>query len=225
MGRGRLNGALAALVSYPFVFEPLLSRQTIATIWAGGFALYATLVAACAASLWRWRSSSSAIPDVTSAAGNASGQRSTGNEESQSPTTGTMALWLALSACGSALLMSLTNRLCQDLAAVPFLWVLPLALYLVTFILCFERQAWYRRGIFTLLLPAVAVVLPVAPVVSDKMSNAPSVTPHSASVASSRSMAPSCSRAWRLVTTISSSYSIFLTVNTVADGATWSVTV
>ena len=75
------------------------------------------------------------------------------------------------------------------------------------------------------LLPAVAVVLPVAPVVSDKMSNAPSVTPHAASVASSRSMAPSCSRAWRLVTTISSSYSIFLTVNTVADGEIWSVTV
>ena len=75
------------------------------------------------------------------------------------------------------------------------------------------------------LLPVVAVVPPVAAVVSDKMSNAPSVTPHSARVASSRSMAPSCSRAWRLVTTISSSYSIFLTVNTVADGATWSVTV
>jgi len=152
-------GALAALVSYPFVFEPLLSRHTIATIWAGGFALYATLVAACAASLWRWQSSSSAIADVTSAAGNASGQRSTGNEESQSPTTGTMALWLALSACSSALLMSLTNKLCQDLAAVPFLWVLPLALYLLTFILCFERQAWYRRGIFTLLLPTVAALL------------------------------------------------------------------
>jgi hypothetical protein len=75
------------------------------------------------------------------------------------------------------------------------------------------------------LLPVVAVVPPVAAVVSDKMSNAPSATPHSASVASSRSMAPSCSSTWRLVTTISSSYSIFLTVNTVADGATWSVTV
>ena len=145
-------GALAALVSYPFLFEPLLPRHTIAAVWSGGFALYAVLVAACAATLWRWQSSSSA-------AGSATGQRSTGVEDGPPPTIGTMALWLALSACSSALLMSLTNKLCQDLAAVPFLWVLPLALYLLTFILCFERPAWYRRDIFTLALAVVAALL------------------------------------------------------------------
>ena len=164
-------GALAALVSYPFVFEPLLPRHAIAAVWAGGFAFYATLVAACAVTLWRGQSSSpasspasssvstSAIATATSTAGNATGRRSTGVEDGPPPTIGTTALWLALSACGSALLMSLTNKLCQDLAAVPFLWVLPLALYLMTFILCFERPAWYRRDIFTLLLAAVAALL------------------------------------------------------------------
>jgi len=156
-------GALAALVSYPFLFEPLLPRHTIAAVWSGGFAFYATLVAACAATIWRWQSSSStsssAIAPASSAAGNPTGQRSNGVEDGPTPALGTTALWLALSACSSALLMSLTNKLCQDLAAVPFLWVLPLALYLLTFILCFERPEWYRRDIFTLVLAAVVALL------------------------------------------------------------------
>ena len=76
-------------------------------------------------------------------------------------------------------------------------------------------------GVVLLLTLATAVM----PVVSDKMSTAPSITPHSSSVASSRSLAPSYSMAWRLVTTISSSYNIFLSENTVVDGATCNVTV
>ena len=83
-----------------------------------------------------------------------------------------LALWLALPACTSALLLATTNALTQDLAPVPFLWVLPLALYLVTFIVAFDRPAWYGRPVFAVLLAAgcagVVWVLAAHPVPSAK---------------------------------------------------------
>ena len=60
--------------------------------------------------------------------------------------------WIALAAAGSMLLLATTNQLTQNVAAVPLLWIVPLAIYLVTFILCFESSRWYRRGIYLRLL-------------------------------------------------------------------------
>ena len=57
-------------------------------------------------------------------------------------------LWLALPACASALLLGTTNTITQDFAPVPFLWVLPLALYLLTFVIAFDHPRWYRRTVF-----------------------------------------------------------------------------
>ena len=51
--------------------------------------------------------------------------------------------WLALPACASLMLLAVTNHVCQDVAAVPFLWVMPLSLYLLSFIICFEHERWY----------------------------------------------------------------------------------
>src|SRR6516225_5779397 len=65
-----------------------------------------------------------------------------------------LCLWLLLPACASILLMAITNKLCQDIAAVPFLWVIPLALYLLSFIICFDSPRWYVRFPFTLALIA-----------------------------------------------------------------------
>jgi hypothetical protein len=50
-----------------------------------------------------------------------------------------------LAACSSALLLSVTNELCSEVAAVPFLWMVPLALYLLSFIICFDHARWYHR--------------------------------------------------------------------------------
>src|SRR5207253_8842185 len=61
-------------------------------------------------------------------------------------------LWLCLPACASILLLAVTNKMCQDVAVIPFLWVLPLALYLLSFIICFDSPRWYRRAPFTLAL-------------------------------------------------------------------------
>jgi SAM-dependent methyltransferase len=65
-------------------------------------------------------------------------------------------LWVALAACASILLLAVTNHLSQNVAAVPLLWVLPLSLYLLSFILCFEGRGWYHRDLF-LKLGAVAL--------------------------------------------------------------------
>src|SRR5262249_28025323 len=61
-------------------------------------------------------------------------------------------------ACGSAMLLATTNLLCEDVAVTPFLWVLPLCLYLLSFILCFDHPRWYRRGIFYPLYAAAVLV-------------------------------------------------------------------
>jgi spermidine synthase len=77
---------------------------------------------------------------------------------------GLHSLWLLLPACASTLLLATTNKMCQDVAVIPFLWVLPLALYLLSFILCFDNPRWYQRFPYALalmlLLGAVCWVLP-----------------------------------------------------------------
>jgi hypothetical protein len=65
-------------------------------------------------------------------------------------------MWVSLAACGSTLLLAVTNHLTQNVASIPFLWILPLALYLLSFILCFEGRGWYLRSIY-LKLAAVAL--------------------------------------------------------------------
>ena len=65
-------------------------------------------------------------------------------------------LWLLLPACASVLLLATTNKLCQDVAVIPFLWVAPLALYLLSFIICFDSPRWYARAPYALALIAAA---------------------------------------------------------------------
>jgi len=142
-------GSLAALVAYPFVVEPLLARRTQAWLWAAGFVAYAVAAGFTAWNVWR-ATSEEAGSAITSDAG-----------ADRGPASGPVVhiLWVVLAACGSALLASLTDRLGQDVAVVPFLWVLPLAIYLVTFIVCFERTAWYRRTAYLLMLAVAAAIL------------------------------------------------------------------
>ena len=72
-------------------------------------------------------------------------------------------VWMGLAACASALLLAVTNHLTQNVAAIPFLWVLPLSLYLLSFILCFDSDRWYNRWLFTRLaavaVPGIAIAI------------------------------------------------------------------
>jgi len=129
-------GSMLALLSYPLLVEPLLALGTQAAIWSAGFVLFALL---CALLAWRSRSSDANQPVA---------------EEADSPGPGLRALWAGLAACASTLLLAFTGHMTLNIAAIPFLWVVPLALYLLSFVLCFEASGWYRRWLFLPLLGA-----------------------------------------------------------------------
>ncbi|MFC1806577.1 spermidine synthase [Planctomycetota bacterium] len=143
-------GSLLALLSYPFVFEPAFALRHQALGWSAAFVVFALLCGWCGIRTWHVRARGLATTSQES---------STAGDTARRPTAGAVALWLGLSACGSVLLLSVTNHICYDVAVVPFLWVLPLSLYLLTFILCFDSDRWYVRpvfwGLLALSLPAL----------------------------------------------------------------------
>lgn len=138
-------GSLGALFAYPLVVEPYLTRRQQAWAWSGGMAVFAAVCAACAAAVWR-RAGREDVAPLAESPGATSGTP-----------RGRVFLWLALPFCASVLLLATTNTLTQDVAVVPFLWVLPLALYLVTFVVAFDGPRWYPRRVVVLLLPLCAL--------------------------------------------------------------------
>ncbi len=136
-------GSLLALLSYPVLIEPRLAAHRQAQTWSIGFVSFAAL---CVATAFFVRRASRPAPRLA-------------RQELRAPAlskTG-IALWLSLSACASALLLAVTNLLTQNVAPMPLLWVLPLSVYLLSFILCFESARWYQRPVFLpLVLPALA---------------------------------------------------------------------
>jgi hypothetical protein len=123
--------------------EPNLPNRVQAYGWSVAYTLF---VAVCAVTTWRSAAratvlSTGGAPDVA---------------DDPAPTWSLRALWLALAASASVLLLAVTTHLTQDVAAIPFLWILPLSLYLLSFIICFEAPRLYRRAAF---LPLLAVSL------------------------------------------------------------------
>ncbi len=135
--------SLLALLSYPLLIEPRIAARRQAALWSALFVIFVLL---CAAAAWFARGS-----NVTAA----SGQADEGETE-RPPTLRERLLWLGLAACSSMLLLSITNKLLEDVTPVPLLWVLPLALYLLTFALAFSRRIFYWRW---LLVRFLAVAL------------------------------------------------------------------
>jgi hypothetical protein len=134
-------GSLLALVSYPFVVEPHLTRQQQSRLWSVGLLLYGICSAWCA---WKLIKAGTQKASVGNAA----------SEAPPPPTWRRRLFWMALPACASALLLATTNKICQDVAVIPFLWIIPLALYLLSFIIAFDSPRWYKRWIFYPLLTA-----------------------------------------------------------------------
>jgi hypothetical protein len=130
-------GSLLALIAYPFVVEPNLTLKLQLTLWSLGFLLYAVLCAALA------RLVAAAVMQPVE-------QR----EESTAVQTRAAAkwLWFLLPMAAAMQLSAVTAHLTANIAAIPLLWMLPLAVYLLTFIFAFEFPTLYRRGIVVRLL-------------------------------------------------------------------------
>lgn len=127
-------GSMLGLLAYPVLVEPYLAGRTQAWAWSAGYGSFALV---CAAVGWRARQTESGMRNSSQAA------------VGEPPSRTDRLLWMGLAACASALLLAVTNHLTQNVAAIPFLWVLPLSLYLLSFILCFDSDRWYDRWLFT----------------------------------------------------------------------------
>jgi hypothetical protein len=134
--------SLLALLSYPFLIEPNLPSHSQGLIWSGAFVCFAVL---CGLTAWRTSAQSPVALPATSA-----GEAAVIN----APSWTSRLLWLGLSGSASILLLAVTTHLTQDVAAIPFLWIIPLVVYLLSFIICFESPRLYHRAVFVPLLIA-----------------------------------------------------------------------
>lgn len=143
-------GSMLALLSYPPLVEPNLALRNQALVWSFGFGAFAVL---CIYTGWRSQRQAHAVEPAAASE----------DPDEPSPSLKRHLFWIGLAAGPSMLLLAVTSNMSMDIAPIPFLWILPLALYLLSFILCFDAQGWYRRTLFLLLLaPALAGILYLA---------------------------------------------------------------
>ncbi len=125
--------SLIALVSYPVVIEPFVGTRMQAIGWSVLFAVFVLLVATLAWRVGRVDADSSSETEVINA---------------EPLPVASQLRWIAFSAAGSMLLLAVSNHITQNVASVPLLWLLPLTLYLLTFILTFDGTGWYKRHLY-----------------------------------------------------------------------------
>ena len=144
---------MLALLGYPTLVEPNLSLSTQAVLWIAGYGLLLALIACCAASLWRAKGRVGVAPHLPASSHPVT--RSPGH-----PVTLARRLrWPALAFVPSSLMLGLTTYITTDLAAIPLLWVIPLAIYLLSFILVFSRAPALVHRLFVLLLPVLILLV------------------------------------------------------------------
>ncbi|WP_448549237.1 spermidine synthase [Thalassotalea fusca] len=127
--------SLLALISFPFFVVPYLTSEQQQGTWTVGYGVFACLMLVLLFSFWRNKG------EIISTAFTTEAQDS----DKQPLPSSIIALWLVLSAIGVVLLVATTSAMTQNVPPVPFLWILPLSLYLLTFIICFHSSHWYVR--------------------------------------------------------------------------------
>ncbi len=140
-------GSLLALLAYPVLIEPSLRVDTQAAVWAAGYGLLIVMAFSCALAMWR--APAGALPCG-----------SPQNGEGTAPTMSRRIWWIALAFVPSSLMLGVTAHITTDVAAVPLFWVIPLALYLLTFVFVFARRNPLPTRWMSFLLPYV--FLPIA---------------------------------------------------------------
>jgi hypothetical protein len=140
--------SLAALASYPWLVEPWLAIDAQARWWSAGYAGYVLLLGTMAALRLRQRAvaGEGAAPHAQAA-------------DDDAPRAGALVAWIALAAIASFQLVAVTNHLTQNVPSMPMMWVLPLVIYLITFVLCFDNDRWYRpAGYASALIVSIAAM-------------------------------------------------------------------
>ena len=140
-------GSLLALLSYPFFLEPTIGLVNQRLFWSVGYGLLCALIIVCAIALWRSRPEFDADDALNNQA-----------DEIEAPSLKQQLHWMALAFVPSSLLLGLTQYISTDIAAVPLLWILPLTIYLLSFILVFSKWADRIHPLMVSLQPAVLLV-------------------------------------------------------------------
>ncbi len=151
-------GSLLGLLTYPFLVEPALTVRYQSIFWSFSFALYAVCFAWCGSAFLK---KPKLKKEEMKAKARGKKQQIEESQTTSEPTPPKEWIpWIILPACASLLLLAITNQISQNIAVVPFLWILPLSLYLISFIICFDRARWYKRSIWgALFLLSIGTVL------------------------------------------------------------------
>jgi len=136
--------SMLALLGYPIALEPWVTTRFQSYGWSVAYVIFAFLCAACG-----WFSVRG-----THLRGDPAPLHLASSADEAPPTGTRQLLWAVLAATGSFLLLAVTNHLCQNISSIPLLWVVPLSIYLLTFILCFDGRGWYRPELFAAMLAA-----------------------------------------------------------------------
>jgi hypothetical protein len=139
-------GSIVALLSYPLVVEPGLTLHEQGWLWAAGYGALALAITGCGLLVWRRAAAGGVAPSGSAAAAASVAWRRRLH-------------WLVLALVPSSLLLAVTTHITTDLAAVPLLWVVPLALYLLTFVVAFARRPWLRHAWMVKAQPFVLIPL------------------------------------------------------------------
>jgi len=138
-------GSFGALVAYPLAVEPFLRLTDQTFLWSIGFYVLIALVAACGLLVWH---ACNPLPETVMS-----------KAAAPAPTWRDAAIWIALAAVPAGLLVAVTAHISTDIAVVPLLWIIPLSLYLLTFVIAFARQRIIPHAVVVLLQPVVVFVL------------------------------------------------------------------
>jgi hypothetical protein len=125
-------GSLLALLSYPLCIEPLWGGRTQALVWSAGFVVFAVCCGVCVTAVRAAGARAAAPPRPPEAAAAPAAAWRRG-------------AWIVLPALASVMFLAVTNEVCQNVATVPLLWIVPLSTYLLSFIIAFDHPRWYRR--------------------------------------------------------------------------------
>ncbi len=142
--------SLLGLLAYPFLVEPNVTIRQQSTGWSSAYAIFVIIAIATA-----WISRHVTADDNCPI----NEQATTDHPECQPPSFMEKILWLVFAACASIMLLAVTNHLTQNVTSIPFLWILPLTLYLLSFILCFDYENLYRRNAYLWIMTIALAVM------------------------------------------------------------------